>query len=56
MTIMFIGGSLGAASGAWSWAGYGWTGVALLGAAFATLAGLVHAAHGRALPEKVCTR
>jgi predicted MFS family arabinose efflux permease len=45
MTTMFIGGAIGAACSAWTWAAYGWTGVALLGAAFAALAGVVHVAH-----------
>jgi predicted MFS family arabinose efflux permease len=56
MTIMFIGGAFGAGSGAWFSAAYGWTGVALLGAAFAALAGLVHAAHWGALQENVRAR
>ena len=46
MTIMFIGGSFGAGSGARVQATYGWTGVAMLGATFAALAGLVHATYG----------
>ena len=45
MTTMFLGGSLGAWSGGLVWAAFGWPGVALLGAAFAVLAGLTHTAH-----------
>lgn len=41
MTVMFAGGAVGSALGARAWAGWGWTGVCVLGAGFGLTAAAV---------------
>ncbi|MCL5971009.1 MAG: MFS transporter, partial [Firmicutes bacterium] len=42
MGSYFIGGSLGAGIGSWSWGHWDWTGVTITGLAFLTVAAVVH--------------